>query len=436
MKTINKILSVFSLVALLTLTLATPALAFDGREGQIVVIKADEVISDDLYVSAQEFTLEGTVKGDLFVAGETITINGVVEGDLVAVGQSVVINGAVTHAVRVGAAAVRIGDAANIGGDLLVGGASLETQAGSVIDGDLLFGGGQALLEGNSTGDAMIATGALEIKGTIQGNVTAEVGDVSSAGAGPSMYMGNTGISVPSVQPGLTVSDNAKIGGSFTYTQNKDIDFPSGVVSGEVTRKEPVVTPAQPEPTTAQKAMTWSFELLRTMITLILFGLLLGWLVPSFMKALMDKIQTQPASSLGWGMVAYAAFFFALFFILTIMILGAIVFGIITLGGVSGTIFWLGFLLLFALIVGFVLVTAFLTKIVVAWQGGRWLLGRFNPALADHKIWPLVLGVIILALLVEIPFAGFLIGLTVLFVGLGTLWLWGRDLWQMRKMAA
>jgi len=235
----------------------------------------------------------------------------------------------------------------------------------------------------------------------------------------------------------LTISDSAKIGGNFTYTQTKDIEFPSGVVSGEVTRNEPVVnTTVRPEPTATQKATTWSLDVLRTMVTLILFGLLLGWITPSFMKNLMEKIQTQPASSLGWGVVAYAAFFFALFFILAVMILGAIVFGVMTLGGVSGTIFWLGFLLLFALVIGFVLVTAFLTKIVVAWQGGRWLLGRINPALADHKVWPLVVGVIILALLVKIPLVGWLIGLLVLFIGLGTLWLWGRDLWQARKLAA
>ncbi|HNN13727.1 MAG TPA: polymer-forming cytoskeletal protein [Anaerolineales bacterium] len=434
MKTINKILSVLSLAALLTLTFATPALAFDGREGQVVVIESDEVIHDDLYVSAEQFTLEGTVKGDLFVAGQSIIINGTVEGDLFAMGQSIVINGTVTDAVRIGAAAIRISDGATIGGDLLVGGASLETQAGSTVDGDLLFGGGQALLEGNSAGNAMIATGALEIKGSIDGDVTAEVGD---ANATPAMYMGNTGISIPNVQPGLTISDSAKIGGNFTYTQTKDIEFPSGVVSGEVTRNEPVVnTTVRPEPTAAQKATTWSLDVLRTMVTLILFGLLLGWITPSFMKNLMEKIQTQPASSLGWGVVAYAAFFFALFFILAVMILGAIVFGVMTLGGVSGTIFWLGFLLLFALVIGFVLVTAFLTKIVVAWQGGRWLLGRINPALADHKVWPLVVGVIILALLVKIPLVGWLIGLLVLFIGLGTLWLWGRDLWQARKLAA
>jgi hypothetical protein len=94
---------------------------------------------------------------------------------------------------------------------------------------------------------------------------------------------------------------------------------------------------------------------------------------------------------------------------------------------------WLGILSIFALIVGFVLVTSFLTKIVVAWLSGKWIISRFNPTLAKHKVWPLVLGVIIVALVVAIPFVGWIFGLIVMFLGLGALWLWGRDLWQARK---
>ena len=82
MKAFHKFLSVLSLLALLMLTFTTPALAFDGRGGDNVVIAADEVIEDDLYVGANTFVLEGTVKGDLIVFAQNITINGTVEGDL------------------------------------------------------------------------------------------------------------------------------------------------------------------------------------------------------------------------------------------------------------------------------------------------------------------------------------------------------------------
>ncbi len=132
-------------------------------------------------------------------------------------------------------------------------------------------------------------------------------------------------------------------------------------------------------------------------------------------------------------MVTYAAFFVALFVILIVMILGGVLFGALTLGGMSGTIVWVGILVLFALIVGFVLVTAFLTKIVVAWLGGKLILARIKPELAEHKVWPLVLGVVIVALLAALPFVGWLFKLLIMFLGLGALWIWGRDLMQARK---
>jgi cytoskeletal protein CcmA (bactofilin family) len=437
MKPINKILSVFSLLALLTMTITSSALAFDGRGGETVVIEADEVIEDDVYVGATNFTLEGTIKGDLIVSAETIVINGTVEGDLLAMGQSVVINGTVTDDVRIAGAALQLGEEASINGDLLGGAASLEAKKGSVVKGDFLFGGAQALLSGEVGGDALFGAGSVELRGQIGGNVTAEVGDAEDAGAPPSAYMWQTGIPVPNVEPGFTINEEAKIEGSLIYTQTKDIQIPDGTVAGKVTRKEPAadVNVQYKEPTAGQKIATWSFDLLRTIVTLVLFGLLLGWLAPNFMKSVMDKLQTTPAASLGWGMISYAAFFFTLLVILTAMIVGGVVFGALTLGGVSGAIVWLGILAIFALIVAFVLVTAFVTKIVVAWLGGKWIVSRFNPALADHKFWPLLVGVTIIALLTALPFAGWILGLAVMFLGLGALWIWGRELWQARKAA-
>jgi hypothetical protein len=179
--------------------------------------------------------------------------------------------------------------------------------------------------------------------------------------------------------------------------------------------------------------MTWTFNLIRTIITLIIFGLLLGWLAPAFMKSLTEKMQTKPAASLGWGLIAYAAFFFAILVIIVVMTVGGLLFGALTLGGMSGTIIAVGFLALFALILGFVLATAFLTKIVVASLGGKLILARINPALAEHKVWPLVLGVVIIALLTAIPVFGWLLGMFVMFIGLGAIWIWGREAMQARK---
>jgi cytoskeletal protein CcmA (bactofilin family) len=439
MKTLYKFLSVFSLLILLILTFAVPAQAFDGRSGENVVIKKDEVVEDDLYVTANTFTLDGTVKGDLIVFGSVITINGTVEGDLIAAGQSVVINGKVMDDARIAGAVLQIGDKASIGDDLISAGASLEAKDGSKVGGELVVGAAQALLAGDVANDVLAGAGALELRGQFGGDVKAEVGDPNQDGGGPpiSMFMPQNKVSVPNVTPGLTIAEGAKIKGAFEYTQSKDIKIPAGSVGGKVKRNEPVVDPAivEVKPTPAQAAMTWTFNLLRTIATLIIFGLLLGWLAPMFMKTLMEKLQTKPLASLGWGVVAYAAFFFALLIIIVVMVIGGALFGALTLSGISATIIWVGILLIFALAIGFVLATAFVAKIVVAWLCGKLIFSRVNPAMAESKFIPLILGVIILAVLMALPFAGWIFSLLAIFIGLGAIWMWGNEIWQARKTA-
>ena len=182
----HKFISVFTLLALMVLTITTPALAFEGREGDRVVIGADEVIDDDLYVGANEFVLDGTVKGDLIVGGSIITINGTVEGDLWAVGQVVIINGVVMDTARIAGAGLQVGDNAQIGGDLLAAGASLENQAGSTVGRDLLVAAGQALLAGDVSRDVLAGAGALELRGNFGRDVKAYVDQTAETANEPS----------------------------------------------------------------------------------------------------------------------------------------------------------------------------------------------------------------------------------------------------------
>lgn len=421
MKTLHKYLSIILLAALLSLTFATPVLAYEGREGDKVVIAADEVISNDLYVTANEFTLNGTINGDLVVFAKTIVINGTVQGDVIGAGQSIVINGTVSDSVRVAGAALQLGETAVLKGDLIGAAASLETKPGSQIMGDLVYGGAQALLAGSIKGDALIGAGGLDLEGEIVGDFTADVGDVQGSGPSPSMYITDAGISIPNISPGMIIGKGAKIQGNFTYTQSKDIEIPAGVVGGEITRNEPTVSGQQisEPPTPAQVAATWTFKLLRYILTLIVLGLLAVWLFPNFTKSLIDNVQSQPVASFGWGVVSYAVFFFSILLILMGIIMGAFLFG--------GTLVWAGLLTIFALLVGFALFTLFLTKIIAAWLGGKWLMGRIYPAMENHKFWPLILGLVIVGILVKLPVIGWLISFLLVFLGLGALWIWGRE---------
>ena len=203
-----KLVTVFTLLALMLLTFATPAHAFEGREGNSVVIGANEVIDDDLYVGANDFVLDGTVKGDLIVAGSTITINGTVEGDLWAAGQAIIIDGVVMDDARIAGAGLQLGDNAQIGGDLLAAGASLETKAGSTVGNDLLVGAGQALLAGEVGRDMRAGAGALDLRGNFGRDVWAYVDQTEETTNQPSpnIYMQQSiPLTLPSVAPGLTI---------------------------------------------------------------------------------------------------------------------------------------------------------------------------------------------------------------------------------------
>ncbi len=430
-----KFISVVTVLILMMAVFVTPAYAFEDRTGDYVSIEKNVVIDDDLYVTAQVFTLDGKVTGDLVVFAQTITINGEVGGDLIAAGQTVIINGKVADDVRIAGAGLQLGSQAVIGDDLVAAGASLETKDDSVVSGELVVGAGQALLEGDAMGDVLAGTGGLELTGSFGGNVAAYVGETDDNAPPMGMYMSNSPITLPNVRPGLKISNEASIEGNLIYSSTKELSFPAGVISGKITRTEPeyesqtVVSPPERHP-----LVDWSLNLLRNLVTLILIGLLFVWLTPKVLNTLTENIRTKLAPSLGWGLVAYAAFFFAILLVLVITIIGGVIFGFFTLGSLTATIIFVGLFLIFALMLGFILIASFLTKITVGNALGKWIFGLTRSNLADNKYWSMILGVLVVVLAVSIPFIGWLFGLVVLILGLGAFWLWGRE--KIQKLPA
>ena len=181
------------------------------------------------------------------------------------------------------------------------------------------------------------------------------------------MFGGQSTVVVPMVRQGLSIDPEAKIGGNLDYTQNADLVFPAGVVAGKVTRsiQPEQTTEPTPEKSATQKVTDWIWKSGRSLVTLLLIGLFLLWLFPIFTASISQELETKPLPSLGWGVVAYAGFFFLLLLVVFVMILGAILFGLMTLGGLSATIVFVGLLALFGLVLGFVLATSFFSKIIV-----------------------------------------------------------------------
>ena len=442
----HKLLSAMILLILLSLSVATPAYAFDGRGGDKVIIQAGQVINDDLYVGANEFVLDGTVNGDTIAFGQIVTINGAINGDLFTAAQTVVVNGTVTGDIRMAGSVLFLGEKASVGGDIVAAGYSLELRKGSTVGRDIVFATGQTLLAANVSRNVEAYTGALEIDGNIGGNVKAQVGEASEGRVGPppSLFMPQSTVQAPIIKQGLTIDPAAKIAGSLEYTQNADLAIPAGVVTGKVTRSaQPEQKNETPvEKTASQKVADWALRAGRSMVTLILIGLLMLWLFPLFTSSVSNELRSKPWPSLGWGVITYAGFFFALLLVVFVTVLGAVVFGLLTLGGLSGSIVVLGLLSLFGLIIGFVLATSFVAKIVFGMTLGKWILARAQPSLAEHRYWPMVIGVVITVAVIAVltfplipGFLGGLLNFAIILAGLGALWLRGREVMARKPVA-
>jgi hypothetical protein len=75
------------------------------------------------------------------------------------------------------------------------------------------------------------------------------------------------------------------------------------------------------------------------------------------------------------------------------------------------------------------------SKILVGYLIGRWLVGQVKPDLAESRFWPAVIGVVLFALIVSLPFVGWIINLFAVLFGLGALFLMLRARYQAGKDA-
>jgi len=427
-------------VVLLTLLWVTPtALAAKFRGGDKVIIGPDEVIEDDLYVSAGTLIVDGTIKGDLVATGGEITINGTVEGDLIAAGGSVTVNGTVQDDVRIAGGVLTIGRNAQIGDDVIAAGYSFDAASGSAIGGGLLMAGYQAKLAGDIREDVNTATGALEIAGHIGGNVGVKVRepdpDFERMQPFFAMWM-----PAPMTAPGFRLGDEAVIEGKLTYTSGAEAEMSSGAeVSGGIVYQTPVPPPEEAEKveevTPARVTPNWFLSQVRRLITLLVVGLLLLWIVPEPMRETAAALQAKPLPGLGWGIVVIIVVLAVIPMVPIGVIVLDIILGRLGLGGLVASVTGLGLLTDATILVGFLITALYTTKVVFGFLAGRLLLERIQPKWAAGRVLPLVIGVVIFVILRAIPYLGWLIGLVVTLSGLGALWLIGWEALRRRRAA-
>ena len=415
-------------LALLAVLLATsPGWAVESQSGDQVIIGPDEVVDDDLYATANEIVVEGTIRGDLVAFGRNVTVNGTVEGDLIGAGQSVEIGGEVDDDVRVAGQAILLSEGASVGDDLIAAAYSLQNEPESNVGGTLWYAGYQALLAGTVGEDLAGAANALTLGGEIGGDADVDV-DGEEGGAAPPAFVPVPQVPIPTVEPGLTLTDSALIGGNLTYQSSTEAQIDPGArIEGDVVREERPVEEEEEE--AARSPLTETvLDALRSLVALVLVGLLLVWIVPGWIRHRAYTVLDRPLASLGWGLLGLVSFPILGVVVLLVTILLAIVLGLLTLGGLVALIIVLGLLAEAALVLALWVSTGYLAQIVVSFLAGVLLVEAIRPGRGRGRVLPLVVGLILYVVLRAIPVLGPLVGLAVVLLGLGAIshWIWTK----------
>lgn len=435
-----KKLLVLAFVGIISLgLLALPALAAEFRGEEKVVIGPEEVIEDDLYLAGGTVIVEGKVLGDLVAFGSEITLKGEVEGDFIAAGRAITITGSVKDDARVAGAAIYLKEGANIADDCFAAGYSMESEPGSLVEGGLYVGAYQTTLAGEVRGDFRGGMGSLEIAGRIGGDVEVDVGEPDPTFQ--SIPFVEQFLPVPMKPPGFTLKDGAKIGGKLTYTSGAEgkIGEKASVEKG-IAYQTPVPSPEEAERKAAEVRAKTPLGLLldrvKWLVSLLVVGALLIWLVPNVVRHPTQTLQNRPWGSLGWGVLTIIFFILALIVVVVAIFVLDFILGLLGLGSLVTLVTGLGLLAEVALVVLFLVAIFFLTEIIAGFFVGRLVLGAVQPGWAERPFWPLLVGLVILVILTTIPYLGGLITLAYVIFGLGALWLAWRAIYARKEAQA
>jgi cytoskeletal protein CcmA (bactofilin family) len=336
-------------------------------------IPLGDVLEKDVYAWAQNLQIDGTLDGDLVAWFQNGTIDGAVTQDVNVFSQALTITGEVGDDVRFAGNNINI--LGTVRGNVMAGASFVRVGEGAVIEGDLLVGAGTVTIDGDVKGGVRMATGHLTMNGTIEGDA----------------YIATDG--------GITMGDDASIGGDLHYEGPAEIQFRHGAVRGAITFKASDRDFDQDIESAIGEFKTM-FGIVAH-IYLFLAALIAGSVIFAFTKDHANRtaeiLRTKPLKSLGIGFIA--------------AICVPIICGIMVL-------------LLLPIPLSFVVFSVYLVALyiakfyVAAWLGK--LILRNRPADAS-PIPPMLLGLTILYLLTWIPILGFLITLVVVFFGLGAL---------------
>ncbi|HSG16771.1 MAG TPA: polymer-forming cytoskeletal protein [Anaerolineae bacterium] len=380
------------LVILLLILLGLAAITGSAQAQDLVAgesIPAGTTFDNDAFLSGDNVVIDGTVNGDVLAVGRRVTINGQVTGSLVAAAEVVNVNGDVGGSVYAAAATLEANEAAAVDRSLYFIGAQLNTDPASQVDRDLVAAALGAQLAGNVGRDVKVVVGPLALIERV--------------------------FDLLNIETGFQILPSSALA-----PENQPPDVASRPVGDQ--RWSVLASPARAQndsPNQAQTTGEWFLIRLRQMAQFLIVGGLVSWLFPVNFSRWSDSLRRRPMASGLYGFVGFVTGFAGVFLLTLLVLVIGIGLAILTLRGLAITTWGLGFsttALLFAIFMVFLL---FISKVIVSYVTGLIILERLLPRAANHRFWPMLLGLIIYVLLRAIPYLGLGIGFLVTIFGLG-----------------
>jgi cytoskeletal protein CcmA (bactofilin family) len=347
------------------LMLSPAASAADVYQGDPnYTLEAGKEVHTDLIVTAQHTRIDGDVDGDLIAFSRSITVNGHVKGDILAFAQEVHVNGPVDGNIRTFAQALDLNG--TVGKNVMVWAREFDMDEKARVGGTMTLGSADSQLDGQVNGDLLAFVETLDMNGTLRGNA---------------MIRGQR----------LRIGPNADIKGQIKYRGGRPPVTAGAKVASpiEILSRGPVRANYASPRYYWRQVLSWGAALV--------FGILLFVIAPALFKEVETAAGTRFGLSLGVGL---------LFLVATPVAAVIACFTIIGLGvGISTLLLY-------------VLAIYAAQTFIGEWLGEKML----GPAAGTGAaIARLALGLAVIHLVRMVPFAGRLVGFTVLLWGLGAL---------------
>lgn len=291
------------LILLMVLTLALSPLSFADEETPVenteeeTVTTTEETNEENLEADKNledEETENSTIEDnatheDKYIIGDSVVIDNIIDGNLFVIANDVTIKNQIIGNAFICARSVNLDDQGYISNSLYVATQDLKITG---ISYDIFAVAENASISGYIYRDLHIAADTIELLSTVGRNASIATKNISFIDKEVEAINNNDDNSddMPVVQ--------GQILGNLNYSAEKELEIPSGIVSGKITYSNSIFSLVKTNPIMS--------IIYFTLFVMALFGIY-KWLAPKFLNKSGDLITTKPFKTIGLGILSLIA---------------------------------------------------------------------------------------------------------------------------------